>query len=130
MKKKESGIIPYVAIGVVLIAAFIIWMVWQGSQPGKYDDFSKCLAASGAKMYGAWWCQHCAAQKKSFGNSWKVFDNEGGYVECETPDRVKIEVCLREEITSYPTWVFPDNSRQTGELALQQLALKSGCKLQ
>ena len=44
----------------------------------KYDSFAKCLAAQQAKMYGLYWCPHCAEQKGMFGASFRYVP----YQEC------------------------------------------------
>lgn len=93
---------------------------------GKYDDFAKCLKDKGAVFYGAFWCSHCQNQKKSFGASVEFLP----YVECSTPDgRGQIQVCIDKNIEGYPTWVFSDGSRQSGEVPFETLSSKTGCVL-
>ncbi len=90
------------------------------------DSFAKCLADKGAKFYGASWCGHCQNQKKMFGESVGFLP----YVECSTPDgNDQTAACKENNITSYPTWVFTDGSRESGELSLQKLSEKTGCQL-
>ena len=49
------------------------------------------------------------------------------YVECSTPDgKGQLQVCKDKNVTNYPTWEFADESRLTGERALQELAEKTG----
>ena len=93
--------------------------------PGEYDELAQCLADKGVIFYGAFWCPHCAEQKKLFGASAKLLP----YVECSTPDAMgQLQVCKDKKIESYPTWVFPDGSR-TGGLTPEELASKSDCPL-
>lgn len=93
----------------------------------NYDDFAKCLAEKNVKMYGAFWCPHCANQKEIFGGSFQYVN----YIECSLPDRSgQTEICKTANIKSYPTWEFSDNSRQEGEMQLSQLSRISGCQLQ
>jgi len=74
----------------------------------KYDTFAKCLTEKGVKMYGAFWCGHCQNQKKAFGDSFKYVT----YIECAEPNSQKqLEICAKEGITGYPTWVFPQTAR-------------------
>lgn len=87
-----------------------------------YDGFAKCLSEKGAKMYGASWCPHCISQKGMFGSSWKFMD----YVECATPDGEK--ACSSAGVRAYPTWTFADGMKIEGEMSLEQLAAKTGCK--
>ena len=94
--------------------------------PGKYDEFATCLKDKGAVFYGAFWCQHCKAQKKLFGSSAKLLP----YVECSTLDaKSQTPVCIEKKVSSYPTWEFADGSRLTGEIPLAQLAEKTSCPL-
>lgn len=71
----------------------------------KYDSFAKCLTEKGVKMYGAYWCGHCANQKKAFGESFKYVN----YIECadENNRNIQLEVCVKAGIEGYPTWEFP-----------------------
>lgn len=93
---------------------------------GKYDDFAKCLKDKGAVFYGAAWCPHCQNQKKEFGTSVQYVP----YVECSTPDgKGQVQVCIDKDIQGYPTWIFADGSRQSGEVPFATLASKTGCAL-
>ena len=95
------------------------------SDPVK-DEFAKCLTENGAKFYGAFWCPHCAEQKKLFGGSIEYVD----YIECSTPDRRgQTAVCQQAGIESYPTWIFNDGSRLDGVLSMETLSEKTGCSL-
>ena len=94
--------------------------------PGKYDAFAQCLKDKGALFYGAFWCPHCQTQKKMFGSSVKFLP----YVECSTADgSAQLRECTEKKIEGYPTWVFKDGSRLTGEIPLKQLAEKTSCQL-
>lgn len=94
--------------------------------PGKYDAFAQCLKDKGALFYGAFWCPHCQTQKKMFGSSVKFLP----YVECSTADgSAQLRECAEKKIEGYPTWVFKDGSRLTGEIPLKQLAEKTSCQL-
>ncbi|KKW07003.1 MAG: hypothetical protein UY39_C0021G0004 [Candidatus Kaiserbacteria bacterium GW2011_GWC2_49_12] len=93
---------------------------------GQLDDFAQCLTDKEAVFYGAFWCPHCQAQKRMFGNSVKLLP----YVECSTPDgQSQLQICVDKKIQQYPTWEFADESRLTGEVPLLQLAEKTGCVL-
>jgi hypothetical protein len=133
MKKKHDKKPNYFfyLIGFLAVLSIGVYL-WQssGNRPGDYDEFAKCLAASGTKMYGAFWCSHCNNQKEDFGrSSWKIFADAGGYVECSTPERQQTEVCRQAGITGYPTWRFPGGSEQSGEVDFYTLSQKSGCPL-
>ena len=93
---------------------------------GMYDALATCIAASGAHFYGAFWCPHCQNQKHAFGSS----ANKLPYVECSTPDgQQQTEACAQAGVQSYPTWVFANGDRLTGEIAMRTLAEKTGCTL-
>lgn len=117
-----------VALLVVLVAGGIGGGIWYvNSQPGELDGFASCLGEKGAKFYGAFWCPHCANQKKLFGRSAKKLP----YVECGVPGNTsgQQQVCTDAKVTGYPTWVFADDSRLTGEISLATLAEKTACVL-
>ncbi len=115
-----------VLLAAILAAAIIAAFAIFHFSPGKYDDFAKCLSASGAKMYGASWCPHCKEQKEMFGKSWQYME----YVECSTPDGNEfLEVCQKANITQYPTWAFGDGTRHVGPLTFQEISDRAGCPL-
>jgi hypothetical protein len=129
--KEKNNYFPWIIAGVLLLGGIAYFYYMTSSQPGEYDSFASCLVASGAKMYGTWWCPHCKDQKNAFGKSWKVFESEGGYVECSTPDRLQTEICRQEKILGYPTWRFSDEMKTelSGNVPLEKLAEKTGCRL-
>ena len=47
----------------------ICWGVSGGRyyKDHKYDSFAHCLAKKEAKMYGLYWCPHCADKKRCSG---------------------------------------------------------------
>ena len=111
-------------IVAVAIVGVVVFSIKGNSGPGQLDNFATCLKNSGATFYGAFWCPHCQAEKKLFGNSAKLLP----YVECSTLDgSSQNQVCSSKLIESYPTWIFADGSRLTGEIPLDQLAAKTGC---
>lgn len=118
-------------IGGTILAVLIVGLVLYTSKdvkdgPGKLDEFATCLKDEGAVFYGAWWCSHCNATKKLFGKSAKKLP----YVECSTADsNGQNKVCADNKIESYPTWVFKDGSRLSGELTLETLSAKTNCPI-
>ena len=113
-------------IGVVALVAIIGGLVYANNAPSKYDGFAMCLKDKGAVFYGAFWCPHCQSQKKMFGSSEKFLP----YVECSSPDgQNQLQTCKDKGVTGYPTWVFADGSRESGEIELKHLAEKTGCEL-
>lgn len=123
--KKSTKYVIGILIAVVL--GIIIFKASRGSAgPGIYDEFAQCLTDSGAKMYGAYWCPHCANQKKMFGSSVKYIP----YVECDVNgDNSQMELCEANGVQRYPTWVFADGTRKEGEIPLRTLASITNCSL-
>ncbi len=116
------------AVILLLIAGLFYWSYWNSKQPGKYDEFAKCLTEKGVKFYGAYWCPRCADQKKLFGNSMQYID----YIECAIPggDKgVQTAICQKEKIESYPTWEI-NGQKTIGVLQLSYLASVTGCNIQ
>ncbi len=89
------------------------------------DKFAQCLADNGAKMYGAYWCPHCANQKADFGDSFKFVD----YVECDPRgENPRVQMCYDAGIQGYPTWEI-NGLQYPGEQSLQELSKLTGCEL-
>jgi len=87
---------------------------------------AKRLKAAGAKMYGAFWCSHCFAQKEYFGQEAMA---DFPYVECY-PDgffrsedgkgTVIDQACSDIGIRGFPTWVI-NGQNYEGEQSLDNL---------
>lgn len=116
-----------VAVLVVLAGAWgAYYLFYYRKPPSTLDSFAQCLNTKGAKMYGAWWCPHCADQKESFGYAFQYVN----YVECSLPNERKLnDTCKQAGIKNFPTWEFSDRSRVEGTQPLDTLAKKTGCKL-
>ena len=58
--------------GALIVAAFavVIYLALH-KRESRLDGFAKCVAAKQAKMYGAYWCPHCAEQKEMYESSFK-----------------------------------------------------------
>ena len=94
----------YTTLGVIVMI-IVALVVWYKAAPGKYDKLAEYLTSSGVKMYGAFWCPHCQAEKKDFGKS----ETKLPYVECSEQDETtQTPICIQEKIASYPTWDFPN----------------------
>ncbi len=114
-----------IIIVLVIVGGLISLLVVQARKPGKYDTVAQCIADSGAKFYGAFWCPHCQATKAMFGKSAKLLP----YIECSKPDGSgQLPMCDELGIKGYPTWVFADGTRLTGELSFDDLAAKTSCQ--
>ncbi len=113
-----------VGIAILLSVGLSFLNNSEGSGSHQYDELASCMSQKGVKFYGAFWCPHCAEQKKLFGASSKLLP----YVECSTADtQGQTEACIAAKIESYPTWEFADGSRKSAVLAPAQLAEFSSC---
>ena len=119
-----------------LITIFIgltIFLIGCSSSPytdEQLNTLANCLADNEVTMSGAFWCPHCQEQKKMFGDSWDTLLERGVYIECDARgDNAQPEVCLENDVQSYPTWDFPDETRLVGAVQLETLAGKTGCTL-
>ena len=132
-------IIGFLAGVVIIVGAIALMSSGQPQAASRYDlgAFAQCLTEKKVVFYGAFWCVHCQNTKKVFGEA----KSKLPYVECSTPDgKGQLPVCIDQKIEGYPTWVFADGSRLTGELSgdaipskdvlsLNDLSKKSGCPL-
>ena len=85
--------------------------------------FAKALAqTTGVKFYAASWCPACNSQKALFEDGADFLP----FIEVTNPDRSLNAVGTAANITSYPTWEFPDGTRATGVLSLATIAQRSG----
>jgi glutaredoxin len=110
---------------MIIGLAFIIFLM--GCESAETVNLAKCLTDNGVKMYGAFWCPHCARQKEIFGSPFEHIN----YVECSLPDKSgQTEVCKEAVIKTYPTWEFSDGSRVDQVQSLEDLSKLSGCKLE
>lgn len=118
--------IVFVIVLVIIVVAFGIYTGAKPEKSGELDDFAKCIKSSGAQFYGTFWCSHCQNQKKLFGTSREYLP----YVECSTEDGTEqTEICKEKGIEGFPTWVFADGTRLSGELSLQVLSEETKCAL-
>ena len=114
------------AITIIVILVIIALFYYSVKKPGKYDEFAKCLSNKDAKMWGAYWCSHCAEQKRIFGKSFEFVK----YIECGVPGDTskQTEICSREGIRSYPTWEI-DGERIEKVMEIGELSSLTGCKI-
>ena len=97
------------AIGII---GAVISNKYSSNTPGIYDQFAQCLSDNGAKFYGAFWCPHCQAEKKLFGNSVKLLP----YIECSTlSGNDQTQICKDNKIESYPSWNFKNGINVTSK---------------
>ncbi len=113
---------------IVAILTLVIMVSGQlprvSASSNRLDVFAKCLTAKKAKMYGLFWCPHCADQKELFGSAFQYVN----YVECGIPGtHNETEECKNFGVKHFPTWEFSDHSRQEKVLQMQELSQKTGC---
>jgi hypothetical protein len=120
--KNSSNVIIWGSVALV-IAGIVGLTLWENNKPSPYDDFAQCITDRGGKMYGSYWCSHCAAQKALFGTAFKKIN----YVECSSPGSKTFDLC--PDIETVPTWETSAGLRETGEETLEQLSEKFDCAL-
>jgi len=124
-----SGVRPTKLLGwagIVLLFVLAYFAGWYYKNH-KYDNFAKCLATKQAKMYGLYWCPHCAEQKEMFGASFHYVP----YVECAikgVPHELAPE-CKAAGAKLFPSWQFGTDPPKEGVLSLPELSAKTGCSL-
>lgn len=121
-------LLAVIVIGIILVMKLV---AESAKEQGKALVFAQCLADSGAKFYGAFWCPHCQQQERMLGLSRNKLEKKAGlYIECSTPDaRGQKQICKDAGIDGYPTWEFADGTRMSGEIELGVLAEKTNCSL-
>jgi thiol-disulfide isomerase/thioredoxin len=129
MTKKNQKYYILGGVAVLLLVGSFFVSNYYSNKPGNYDEFATCIANSGAKFYGAFWCPHCQAQKALFGKSKQYLP----YVECSNPDmKTQTPICDEKKIEGYPTWEYQNGTttiRTSGEKTFQELSEMSGCAL-
>ncbi len=83
------------------------------------------LTATGAVMYSAYWCPHCADQKRLFG---REATERLTVIECAADGRDnQAELCQRKNIEGFPSWEI-EGRIEAGAKPLERLAELSGFK--
>lgn len=94
----------------------------EGESAPDVVAFAKALDAADVTFFGAAWCPVCNTQKQLFGDGAQFLP----FVEVTKADRTLNSIGIAEGITTFPTWEFPDGSRATGALTLDQISQRSG----
>ena len=121
---KSQNVFLYAVIVLLFVGAFAGGRYYKNH---KYDSFARCLSSKQAKMYGLYWCPHCADQKAEFGASFRYVH----YVECantDNPHELTPE-CKAAGVKLFPSWQFGMDPPKEGVLTLQALSEKTGCSL-
>jgi hypothetical protein len=114
-----------VVVAIVAVCGGLYFLL-RHKHDSRMDAFAQCLGAKGAKMYGAYWCPHCAEQKELFGSSFQF----APYVECGIKgSHDQAQICTDAGVKRFPTWTFADGARVEGEHTLEFLGQETGCPL-
>ena len=121
---KTKKVILYVVIAALFAGAYLTGRYYKNH---KYDSFARCLATKNARMYGLYWCPHCADQKREFGSSFRYVP----YIECasENDPHELTPTCKAAGVKLFPSWQFGADPPKEGVLTLQELSQKTGCSL-
>lgn len=120
---KMRNAVVYAIVVILIAGAFATGRYYKNH---KYDAFARCLAAKQAKMYGLYWCPHCADQKAMFGSSFRYVP----YVECAIRgSRDLAPECKAAGVKLFPSWQFGTNPPKEGVVSLQSLSQQTGCSL-
>lgn len=84
--------------------------------------FAQQLNAAGAKLYGAAWNANTTAQMQLFGDGAQFLS----FVESTNTNHQPNQAATNHNITTYPTWIFADNSRLTGIQTLAAISAQAG----
>ena len=122
--RKKNRAVLYVVVFALFAGAFLAGRYYRNH---KYDSFAKCLASKNARMYGLYWCPHCADQKREFGASFRYVT----YVECasENDPHELTPTCKAAGVKRFPSWQFGTDPPKEGVLSLDALSEKTGCSL-
>jgi hypothetical protein len=125
-KPKSTGALRNIVILALVAAAFAAtYYLGRRRRAHRLDAFAQCLAVKQVKMYGLYWCTHCAEQKEMFESSFQFVP----YAECGIKgSRTEESACVQAGVGRFPTWQFAAE-RHEGVLSLQALSEKSGCSL-
>ncbi|HVI08962.1 MAG TPA: hypothetical protein VND65_11800 [Candidatus Binatia bacterium] len=112
-------------LGIAVILALAYAGFWYRNNH-KYDGFAQCLASKQVKMYGLYWCPHCAEQKEMFGRSFRYVP----YVECAIKGSHELtQACQAAGVKLFPAWQFGSAPPISAVFPLYELSDKTGCSL-
>ncbi|MEO1616327.1 MAG: tandem-95 repeat protein [Planctomycetota bacterium] len=94
----------------------------EGEAEPDLVQFAKDIAATNTTFFGAYWCPACTQQKQLFQDGADFLP----FIEVTGPDRTINQIGIDNNITVYPTWVFPDNTRASGVLSLEEISQRTG----
>ncbi len=84
--------------------------------------FAKALNSAGVKYFGTAWSPETTTQKQLFQDGGQFLP----FIEVSNPNGTPNQAATDNNITTFPTWEFPDHSRLTGLQALETISQRSG----
>ena len=88
----------------------------------RQDALVAHMEQTGVKMYGAFWCGHCADQKDILGSHVKDI-----YVECDARGKnEQAELCIEKDIKGYPTFELANGTMVSGVHSIDELIELTG----
>ena len=106
----------------VLSASVLVGCATETQNTSYEAQLAQHLSESGAAMYGAYWCPHCADQKELFEGA----VDQVPYVECAADgENAQPQLCQEKGIQGYPTWEI-NGELYPGTRPLEELAELSG----
>jgi len=120
---KMSSNTALILFAVAVVGVLMGALLWKKYGPSVYDEFAQCLTDKGVVMKGAYWCSHCADQKKAFGSAFRKIH----YVECSSPGSTTFDLC--PDVTTSPLWVAADGTEYPGFRTLENLSDTFACSL-
>lgn len=119
----KRALLFFVGVGMMFaIASCQDLDLSQLVEPSYEVQLADYLSNTGAKMYGAYWCPHCARQKQLFGDAAALLP----YVECDPRGvNAQVDLCNIVGISAYPTWQIKGEF-YLGARPLKRLAILSG----
>ena|SRR3989338_4799052 len=119
---KKKSVKKYIMFSILLLAVIIVSYTFyvRSQRTGSYDEFAKCLTATGAVVYGNDFCQYTGKQLNWFGKSEQYLS----YVKCAESE----ELCDNKGVKTTPTWEI-NGSMYEGVQSFEKLAEVSGCKI-
>ena len=123
----------YILALAVISALILVTAASCGNSENQQqlNTLATCLADKGVKEYGAFWCPHCADQKKMFGKAYDIIlvpDAGGRLPTACKGQRANVDECLIKGVDGYPTWILPEGKRLEGTQSLETLARVAGCE--
>jgi uncharacterized membrane protein len=115
------------ALAVLAVVSMHLYHAGLSFSPPVEDPYLRALAThlrrTGARFYGASWCEHCNHQKDLFGAS----ADRLPYVECSPGGRGRpaAAICTSAGVRSFPTWDI-DGQRHLGAITPDRLAKLTG----